>query len=289
MENRIITLKDITPAFGMADYVGYVLKEEFDRRPFIEDYDPIVMYIRTKGETMDYFFDLAHVAATLSPMSIWDIPEDSRKECKEWLDDTLSLRQLLQMLTDYAAVLDFVEENPDSSLPDDAITKHAIPERTVSDETPIQDDYVEVHLNPLEGADAEWIGCQIYEMSQGNPEPTFVLCIRSEATQICNWILRKAYEAGKESFDEAIRIVKECPFYFQDWHRAPLEEVERLVRELFEKKHCSRIYIEDIWFINSKEENDTNKYLNTIQRLRLLAKELDTKFYLCATDIDLFM
>ena len=59
MENRIITLKDITPAFGMADYVGYVLKEEFDRRPFIEDYDPIVMYIRTKGETMDYFFDRA--------------------------------------------------------------------------------------------------------------------------------------------------------------------------------------------------------------------------------------
>ena len=32
MENRIITLKDITPAFGMADYVGYVLKEEFDKK-----------------------------------------------------------------------------------------------------------------------------------------------------------------------------------------------------------------------------------------------------------------
>jgi hypothetical protein len=69
-------------------------------------------------------------------------------------------------------------------------------------------------------------------------------------------------------------------------HRAPLEEVERLVRELFEKKHCSRVYIEDIWFINSKWENDTDKYLTTIQRLRLLAKELDTKFFLCATDID---
>ena len=289
MDNRIITLKDITPAFGMADYVGYVLKEEFDRRPFIEDYDPIVLYIRTKGETMDYFFDRAHVAATLSPMSIWDIPEDSRDECKKWLDDTLSLRQLLQMLTDYAEVLDFVEENPDCPLPEDAITKHSIPERTVSDETPLQDDYVEVHLNPSEGADAEWISGQLYDMYRNIPEPTFVLCIRSEATQICNWILRKAYEDGKDSFAEAVRIVKDCPFYIQDWHRAPLEEVERLVREQFEKKQCSRVYIEDIWFINAKWENDTDKYLNTIQRLRLLAKELGTKFFLCATDIDLFM
>lgn len=42
MDNRIITMKDITSAFGMADYVGYILKEEFDIRPFIEDYDPIV-------------------------------------------------------------------------------------------------------------------------------------------------------------------------------------------------------------------------------------------------------
>lgn len=289
MDNRIITLKDITPAFGMADYVGYVLKEEFDRRPFIEDYDPIVLYIRTKGETMDYFFDRAHVAATLSPMSIWDIPEDSRDECKKWLDDTLSLRQLLQMLTDYANVLDHVEENPESPLPEEAIRKHTVCERRISDETPIQDDYVEVHLNPFEGADAEWIGSQLYEMSQSQAEPSYILCIRSETTQICNWILRKAFEAGKESFAEATIRLAECPFYMEDWHRAPLEEAERLVREHFEKKHCRRVYIEDIWFINPKWENDTDKYLNTIQALRHLAKELNTKFYLCATDIDLFM
>ncbi len=125
-ESSLITLDDITPAFEMGDYVAFTLKKDFDRRTEIKDYDPVVMYVKRTDEEPDYWFDRAHVAETLAPMSIWEIPEESRKECKDWLDDTFSLRQLLQLLTDYSKVLDYVAENPNSLLPDNAQTKHPI-------------------------------------------------------------------------------------------------------------------------------------------------------------------
>ena len=125
-ESNLITLNDIIPVFGMGDYVAFTLKKDFERRTEIKDYDPVVMYVKRTDEEPDYWFDRAHVAETLAPMSIWEIPEESRKECKDWLDDTFSLRQLLQLLTDYSKVLDYVAENPNSLLPDNAQTKHPI-------------------------------------------------------------------------------------------------------------------------------------------------------------------
>ncbi len=105
METRIITLKDITPAFGMAEYVAYTIKDEFESKNGHEAYDPIVMYVKKTEEQLDYWFDYAHVAATLAPMSIWDIGEKDRELYMTWLEETFSLDQLDTLLSLYARAI----------------------------------------------------------------------------------------------------------------------------------------------------------------------------------------
>lgn len=89
MEKRIITIKDITPAFGMADYIAFTLKKDFVNRHDIPNYDPIVMFVKRLGNVHDYWFDRAHVAETLSPMSLWEIPDNEREELLNWLEETI--------------------------------------------------------------------------------------------------------------------------------------------------------------------------------------------------------
>ena len=57
METGIITFKDITPAYGMNDYIAFTLKEDFDNSHNIPDYDPIVMFVKRQGDEPDYWYD----------------------------------------------------------------------------------------------------------------------------------------------------------------------------------------------------------------------------------------
>ncbi len=100
MEKRIITLKDITPAFGMADYVVFTLKEDFNNRNNIRDYDPIVIYVKRMGDKPDYWFDRAHLAEAL-----------------DWADN-----------------------HPGELLPGDLTTHHPMPERVINEQMPVSDD-----------------------------------------------------------------------------------------------------------------------------------------------------
>lgn len=124
MDTRIITLKDITPAFGMADYVAFTLKEGYDNRHNIPNYDPIVMYLKCQGDGPDYWFDRAHVAETLSPMSLWEIKDEERAELLKWLEEEHSPRQLDILLSNYVEALDWAEDHPGESLPDALTTRH---------------------------------------------------------------------------------------------------------------------------------------------------------------------
>jgi hypothetical protein len=55
-------------------------KDKFERRFEIKDYDPVVMFVKRSGEAPEYWFDRAHVAETLAPMSLWEIKDDERKK-----------------------------------------------------------------------------------------------------------------------------------------------------------------------------------------------------------------
>lgn len=105
METKIITLKDITPAFGMADYVAFTLKEGYDNRHNIPNYDPIVMYLKCQGDGPDYWFDRAHIAETLAPMSLWEIQDEEREKHLKWLEETIFEHRLGEMLLAYSVRL----------------------------------------------------------------------------------------------------------------------------------------------------------------------------------------
>jgi replicative DNA helicase len=56
-----------------------------------------------------------------------------------------------------------------------------------------------------------------------------------------------------------------------------------------EQKSLKRVYIDDIHLINLDGDNDTDKVLEVIQRMRNLAKELKIKIYLISEEIDIWL
>lgn len=75
---RTVTPEDLIPIFGMAEYVAFALKDDYEQNKDKQDYDPLVMYVNLNSDTPDFWFDRAHVAGTLAPMSLWDISDDER-------------------------------------------------------------------------------------------------------------------------------------------------------------------------------------------------------------------
>ena len=110
MKTRIINLKDITPVFGMGESIAFTLKAQFEKRTEIKDYDPIVMFVKRSGDVPEYWFDRAHVAETLAPMSLWEIKDDERENWTNWLRSNLSLSQRESMLTEYADAIEALEK-----------------------------------------------------------------------------------------------------------------------------------------------------------------------------------
>ncbi len=127
MEKRIITLEDIIPVYGMADYVAFTIKEEYESKNGHEGYDPIVMYVKKTEEQPNYWFDYAHVAATLAPMSLWDITEQDREFYMTWLKEALSTQQLDILLSTYAKALDYVDYNKEEKLPVEFTFRRELP------------------------------------------------------------------------------------------------------------------------------------------------------------------
>ena len=107
-------LDNITPAFGMADYIAFTLKDQFEKRSEIKDYDPIVMFVKYSGEVPEHWFDRAHVAETLAPMSLWEIKDDEREKWVNWLGSHFGRNQLENLLTEYADAIEGLE-NPETN------------------------------------------------------------------------------------------------------------------------------------------------------------------------------
>ena len=289
MENRIITLKDITPAFGIADYVAFTLKEEFEKRNNQEDYDPIVMYVKKTEEQPDYWFDRAHIAATLAPMSLWDIEEKDRDLYMSWLEGTFSLRQLDSLFTDYMNALCFSEENQREPLTEEFTAKHKLPERVVTDETPFLDDYIELHLDPDDDYGVQWIASQFVEMADGDAVPAYCFCLGHKVTDFTCLMVRMVWDKGNLKFFDVMKEFPKHPFWFDDSRPLTIEELESRIKEMTEQKSLKRVYIDDIRLINLDGDNDTDKALEVIQRMRNLAKELKIKIYLISEDIDIWL
>lgn len=110
VKNQRITLREITPAFGMGEYIAFTLKDIFERRAEIKDYDPIVMFVKRNGDVLEYWFDRAHVAETLAPMSLWEIKDEERKEWFDWLNQNSRHTQLEKMLAEYAEAIASIEK-----------------------------------------------------------------------------------------------------------------------------------------------------------------------------------
>ena len=106
MKTRIINLKDITPIFGMGESIAFTLKNQFEKRTEIKDYDPIVMFVKCSGEIPEYWFDYAHVAETLAPMSLWEINDAERSNWTNWLKRHFGRDQLEKMLLEYANAIE---------------------------------------------------------------------------------------------------------------------------------------------------------------------------------------
>ena len=68
-----------------------------------------------------------------------------------------------------------------------------------------------------------------------------------------------------------------------------IEELESRIKEMTEQKSLKRVYIDDIRLINLDGDNDTDKALEVIQRMRNLAKELKIKIYLISEEIDIWL
>ena len=109
--SHIILIDDITPAFGMGNYIAFTLKDKFEKRSEIKDYDPIVMFVKRYGDALEYWFDRAHVAETLAPMSLWEIKDDERENWTNWLRCHFSDSQLESLLSDFADAIEGLE-NP---------------------------------------------------------------------------------------------------------------------------------------------------------------------------------
>lgn len=77
---RTVTPEDLIPIFGMAEYVAFALKDDYEQNKDKQDYDPLVMYVNLSSDTPDFWFDRAHVAGTLAPMSLWDINSEAQVE-----------------------------------------------------------------------------------------------------------------------------------------------------------------------------------------------------------------
>ncbi len=87
---RTVTPEDLVPIFGMAEYVAFALKDDYEQNKNKKDYDPLVMYVNLNSDTPDFWFDHAHVAGTLAPMSLWDIEPESQTEYVTQLGKYLS-------------------------------------------------------------------------------------------------------------------------------------------------------------------------------------------------------
>lgn len=110
-EKRIrLFLNDITPAFGMGDHIAFTLKGSFEKRSEIKDYDPIVLFVNKSDEGLNYWFDRAHVAETLAPMSLWEIKDEEREKWTNWLGCHFGRSQLKSLLIEYADAIEFLEK-----------------------------------------------------------------------------------------------------------------------------------------------------------------------------------
>ena len=108
--NKIL-LDEIIPAFGMGNYIAFTLKDKFEKRAEIKDYDPVVMFIKRTGCVPEYWFDRAHVAETLAPMSLWEIKDDEREKWTHWLSRNFKCSQLENLLTEYADAIAIIENS----------------------------------------------------------------------------------------------------------------------------------------------------------------------------------
>ena len=106
-----ILLEEITPAFGMGNYIAFTLREEFERRSEIQDYDPVLLFINRTGNDLDYWFDRAHVAETLAPLSLWEIKDDERENWTNWLHRNFKRSHLENMLIQYTEAIANKEHN----------------------------------------------------------------------------------------------------------------------------------------------------------------------------------
>ena len=104
-----ILLDEITPAFGMGEYIAFTLKDQFEKRSEIKDYDPVVMFVKRSGEVPEYWFDRAHVAETLAPMSLWEIKDDERENWINWLKSNFKRSQRVSMLKEYTDAIEALE------------------------------------------------------------------------------------------------------------------------------------------------------------------------------------
>lgn len=103
-------LEDITAAFGMGDHIAFTLKGPFERRSEIKDYDPVVIFVKRSINDPAYWFDRAHVAETLAPMSLWEIKDDEREKWTDWLGCRFGTNRLKTLLTEYADAIDAMEK-----------------------------------------------------------------------------------------------------------------------------------------------------------------------------------
>ena len=91
---RTVTPEDLIPLFGMAEYVAFALKDDYEHNKDKNDYDPLVMYVNLNSDNFDFWFDRAHVAGTLAPMSLWDIDPEVQSKYVTKLSEILSHENL---------------------------------------------------------------------------------------------------------------------------------------------------------------------------------------------------
>ena len=58
-------------------------------------------------EGLNYWFDRAHVAETLAPMSLWEIKDEEREKWTNWLGCHFGRSQLKGLLIEYADAIEF--------------------------------------------------------------------------------------------------------------------------------------------------------------------------------------
>lgn len=102
---KVITPDNIIPLYGMAEHVAFARKDEYEKDGEKSDYDPIVMYVEKNGAEPDFWFARAHVAETLSPMSLWEINPEMREEILADIMQRIPEDALKEMLRQYKTTL----------------------------------------------------------------------------------------------------------------------------------------------------------------------------------------